>query len=305
MVTPRRSSRVTRLTLGTALATALAFGAGAGHSAEKTAAPAAPIESWTLRLPKEDNVAYQGAASFDEAGLASAAMLYPAPNLGGFLAALITHGVLLEGSRSAQKRKIREDADKVLQPYQDVLRNFRHGELMQQGLARTATGGAKRLVPFSEKPGAELFVESEPLFSMTQDQSAIILDNAITIYAPHAPATPAYQNIVRVVSHAEKRDDLVAFWNANAGEALKGQSIGLFAESLDLALGDIAGGRERTKAAPHRTVRYLEGGVQRMERAQVIDESCKRLVLRNLRGWLMSVPPRRDAGEPCAEAEAK
>jgi hypothetical protein len=42
--------------------------------------------------------------------------------------------------------------------------------------------------------------------------------------------------------------------------------------------------------APHRTVRYRLGGEERMERAQVLSERCDRLLIRNLRGWLMSVP---------------
>jgi hypothetical protein len=37
-------------------------------------------------------------------------------------------------------------------------------------------------------------------------------------------------------------------------------------------------------------VRYNEGGTERMERAQVVSEQCGQLVLRTLRGNLISVP---------------
>ena len=42
--------------------------------------------------------------------------------------------------------------------------------------------------------------------------------------------------------------------------------------------------------APQRTVRYRQGNAERIERAQVLAERCDRLLLRNLRGWLLSVP---------------
>ncbi len=216
-------------------------------------------------------------------------MLYPAPNIGGFLAALITHGIILESTRSAQAEKNRQEANQVLLPYQSILDGYQYRDLMQSGLNKSTAGGSRRLVEFPEKPGAEWFIESLPVFSMTQDQTAIILDNAVAIYAPDLPATPAYQSVVRVVSRPEQSANPQGFWTANAGENLKSESARLLAESLDIAFSEANGGSAK-RTNTHRTVRYMEGARENMERGEVVSESCDRVVLRNLRGWMMSVP---------------
>jgi hypothetical protein len=243
-------------------------------------------------------------ASFDQAGLGTASLLYPAPNAGGFLAALLTHGFLLEGSKNAQLEKIQQSANRVLAPYQAVISTFEHRDLMKRGLEKIAWGGTKMLIEFSEKPDTGLIVESVPLFSMTQDQTAIVLDNAIAIHGANAPATSAYKNIFRIVSEPQKRTDLVTYWTANDGENLKSESASLLAESLELAFRDLDG-EPAAGIKPHRTVRYFEGTAEKMERGQIVSETCNRIVLRNLRGWLMAVPPRSAPGVATAACDGK
>jgi hypothetical protein len=138
---------------------------------------------------------------------------------------------------------------------------------------------------------------------MTQDEQAIILDNAIAIYAPGAAETAVYQNTVRVVSRPQHRDDTLAFWTANQGAALKDESATLLALSLDIALAD-AMAAAQAEGASHKTFRYPEGRTERMERAQLVAEHCNRLVIRSLRGWLISIPAPQ-ATEACGGADAR
>ena len=284
--------------------------AGAANDIEQARQPTLrPIDNdsnWSLRLPKDDIVVYKGVVSFDAAGVGSAPILYPAPNAVGLLAAVITHGLIVESSKKAQKDKLQEAADQVLSPYQAVLSNYKHKELMQRGLEKTSTGGGKRLVEFSDRPDSDWFIESAPTFSITQDQSVIILDNAISIYARDAAAPPAFQNSVRVISQAKVDTDLARFWTADQGEKLKEESAALFAESLDIALREVAGGSAQNSNA-FKTIRYVEGSTEKMERAQIISERCNRVVIKTLRGSLMSVPSRQGvagaaAADQCASA---
>ena len=74
-------------------------------SAEAKAETApAVLQRWSLQLPKTDPVAFKGVASFDGAGMAGGAMAYPAPNVGGFLAAVIVHGLINEASKNRRRR---------------------------------------------------------------------------------------------------------------------------------------------------------------------------------------------------------
>ncbi len=259
-------------------------------------APAATTKdvSWALRLPEETKVVYKGVVSFDEAGTGHGSMMYPAANAGGFVAALITHAIIIGSVRSSQKTKLEEAADQVLLPYQAALENFTYRDLMQEGLNKTSAKGSKKLIAFSDKPDTDKLIESAPVFSLTQDQSAIILDNVISIYASDAPTVAIYQNTVRVVSQAREETDIASFWNANQGALLKNESASLFAHSLDIALSEAANSLGAGNH-PQKTFRYFEGKLSKMERGQLIQERCGRTVMKTLRGWMMSFPVRSDA----------
>lgn len=214
-------------------------------------------------------------------------MLYPAPNIVGLFAAVVTHGVLLDAAKNSQKQKMREKADEVLVPYKSVLDGYMHHDLMQSSLEEMATSGSKKLIKSADQIAAgDLVIESMPMFSLTQDQRALILDNPISIGAINT--APSYQTVVRVVSTAKDAEDLIKFWTVDNGNKLKAESARLLAASLDIALSDLADTNKSSGA--YKTIRYLEGGTERMERGQPISERCNQMVLRTLRGNLMSVP---------------
>lgn len=259
--------------------------------------------AWSLRAPGDETIRYRGAINFDRAQAGGAqGMLYPAPNVLGFLAAIATHAVIADGAQSAQKQKMQEDADRVLAPYLPFLREYKNRELMQRGLAKVP-GGAAKLLEAGEQPGVAWVVESTPLYSMTQDQSAIVLENAVLIYAPSELTKPVYQNVVRVIARPQDHADLTAYWLSEQGAPLKEESAVLFAYALEMSLADAMGLRPQSNVA-HRTFRYAEGRIEKMERAQLVSEHCDRVVIRNLRGWLMSVPVREPVAG-CPEAAPK
>lgn len=284
------------------LPTVAAISAGAALLAMFVSPAAAQDEPLSLRLPKEEKVVYRGVVSFDAAGTGAGNIMYPAPNAAGLLVAIITHGVIMESAREMQKNRMQSDADRVLSPYEAVLKDYSYNDLAQRALKRMTARGTKRLLQVSESPDAERMIEGTPVFFMTQDQSALVLDSTVTIHAPGA-ATPAYQNTVRVVSKAREEENIVDFWNADQGEALKEQSAILLAEAMDIAVRALLAGAS-SDGNPSRTIRYMEGKTEKMERGQLMSEHCGRVVIKNLRGWLMSVPVR-PAATPASACNEK
>jgi len=273
--------------------------AGDTEATRSTAAPPA----WWLRLPKDEKVAFRGVVNFDQAGVGNNSFLYPAPNAVGLLVAVLTHAAIVDSAKNSQKQKLQEKADQVLAPYQGILADYRHAELMKRGLEKTTTAADKHLVGSQEQPGPGWTVDSTPVFSMTQDQTAIVLDNTIAIVGAGGKDA-SFQGTVRIVSAPLAGADRAGLWTANGGEKLKEESSSLFAESLDIAARHAGGGLEGKGV--QRTFRYFEGGTERMERAELLADLCSRLVLKTLRGDIMSVPARRPAdAEPCAPAGAK
>jgi hypothetical protein len=257
----------------------------------------------TLRLPKDEIVVYRGVVSFDKAGKGPGMMMYPTAGLGaaGLLVGVITHGLISESSKNSQKEKIQTEANAVLAPYKEVLSTFTYKDLMSQGLEKAARPLNKRVIENSENPQTGWLVISAPIFSMTQDRRAIVLDNVIGIYAHDSMDAPKYQTVIRVISQAKDESEVEEYWSGNQGEKLKAESVALFTQSLDIAIHDAETDPTKNNAA-HKTFRYFEGGQEKMERAQLIKEGCKRNLIRTLRGGLISVPAQASAGsEKCME----
>lgn len=270
-------------------ATALPLSLFAGDSVQNPASPASDKTVWQLRMPQNDRLEHRGLPAPTGATAGTNAMVYPAPDAVGFLAGVLTHGLIVGMTQQDEKERQRALANRVWQPYEAVIDGFGFRELLRRAIPKA--DAHDRLVVAADGPGAQGLgdIESVPVYGMTQDQRAIILDNAITIH--HAPGTTAQgQHLaLRVVSTPRDTEDPVAYWTDGNGERLKEEKATLMALSLDIALRNLADKPDDTDA-PFRTVRYFEGGSEKMERAQVLARQCGRLLLRTLRGTLMSVP---------------
>jgi hypothetical protein len=261
-----------------------------------------PGSDWALRLPSEEPVVYHGVLNLDAAGGAPGAMLYPAAGVAGLIAAVVTHGVLVESTRNAEKARLQEQADAVLLPFRDQLADFRYPKLLRMAVERVPGPGRANVITGADAATAWT-VTSTPVFWLTQDGRALILDNTVSLFGPGESARPTHRVTVRVVSRARAQPDTE--WAAPAGNAtaLQEESAHMVAHSLALALRDTE--RAATAAGSPKTVRYPEGGSERIERAVPVESLCERRVLRTLRGWLLSVPePQSDDGTPCAGAAA-
>jgi hypothetical protein len=271
------------------------------NRSDSQAGVAALRQKWSLHVPSDGRVIYRGVASLDGVGSPQAGVLYPAPNLGGFVAALITHGIINESIKQNQKDKLQSDADKVLARYSMVIDSFSLEDLMRRALLLSASGVDISLLLGSPEEGKQFAIECSPVFSLTQDQTAIILDNSITIHAQGIAPENTYKNSVRIISKPNNLIDSSEFWTANDGENLKAESARLVAESLNIAFHDLTSSIE-SGGETFRTIRYREGGTEKFERAKLLINRCDRLVIRSLRGTLMSVPLS-EAASQLAKAE--
>jgi hypothetical protein len=250
---------------------------------------AAPTEDWGVRIPADEPVVYRGVANFDGAGMQGGNMLYPAIGVGGFLAAVITHGVIVESVKGKEKSRLQEEADLVLQPYRAQLQDFRYPELLKLALERLPSPERKRALLAAE-PHAGWVVTTAPTYSMTPDQRALVLDNVVSFLPPGEAATPAHTVAVRVIS-TPVQGEVEAAWNAAAaaGTQLKEESARMLAQSLAIAAREARRGTGDSEVA-FRSVRYRQGDAEKIERAQVVENACERVIVRTLRGGLLSVP---------------
>jgi hypothetical protein len=272
-------------------------------SIAQSLSPVSLIETgFLLRLPTVEKVAFRGMVDPDKSGGNSTyQMAYPGgAGLAGFLVAIATHGVIEESAKSSRKTKDQEAADKVLGPFGDAISGFSNKELMQLALDRLSIKGVSKLIEATDTSNSGWIVESTPVFSLTQDKSAMVLDVALTVYSSNAPSAGRYQNTIRVVSNSRVVPDADVS-DAQQGLQIRQDSVDLFAHSLKIALRELA--LQLTNGAEvQQTFRYQEGSTTKMERGQLLIEGCNRVLIRTLRGWLMSIPQRSLDG---AAAEAQ
>lgn len=215
-------------------------------------------------------------------------MLYPAPDPLSFLVAVGTHAALVSTDQNRRLEQQQEAANQVLAPYRSVLDRIGHRDLLRAAIEHTAYPRRTRTIESDEVDEASWIVETLPVFAMTQDQSAFVLDNAIRVFKPGNPKKPIYQNMVRVVSIPVEAGDPRSAWTASDGAKLEAAAQRQFSRSLELAIMDVTTSPVSPQA--HKTLRYLLGTVEKMERGQVLQDDCGEIVLRTLRGWVMSVP---------------
>jgi len=255
------------------------------------------LPAWTLATLPDEPVPFHGMVDMDNAGLGSGGMLYPTAGLGilGLLVGVATHAALVGGSRSSQESKMQLAADKVLDPYAGELAQFRMLDLQRRALALTPSTAVAHLHDVKETPADEMFVQAVPAFAMTPDSAALVLDETLVV-RPSATSQQGTQQVVRFVSAPRVESDVKSAWSADNGAALKSTAADLMAQSLDVALQQSR--HPPDDKAPFRTLRYALGDKERMERGQLLEETCDRLVIRTLRGALLVVPHKAGAELP-------
>lgn len=226
---------------------------------------------------------FRGVLNKDGAGMGAGGMLYPAPGLVGLFAAVLTHAAVNSSVQSAEMRRLQEKADEILRPYSVAL----DGMVADDLLASTRAALAPQSL--AVRPGwVNANLELTPVFLMTQDRRAVLLDVAAQ-FNDGTTGRPR-QLGMRVVSDprgqlADGQDD----WASNEG-ALKKVCVELLARAVRHMLDSVDPTRPAPAPGAERTVRFTEGGALRMERSKVLEQRCGRALLLTLSDTLMSVP---------------
>ncbi|PUB80860.1 MAG: hypothetical protein DBP01_17035 [gamma proteobacterium symbiont of Ctena orbiculata] len=127
---------------------------------------------------------------------------------------------------------------------------------------------------------------------MAQSRRALIVDLVARVKSPSMFDDDSdYVHKVRVISKPTGVEDhkVDSYWVENEGHQLKQTVTRLLAQAIDLFIAD-ATQHLQPLQDKQITARYQFGSERRIERASLLEQSCARLTLRTLRGWVLSVP---------------
>jgi hypothetical protein len=248
--------------------------------------------TWCLAPPPEAPVPFRGIEAAATQQGAPGSFLYPAATPAEFIAAVIAHAAIEQGVLAHQRGEHAASADKVLDAYRPMLRTFALADLYARAIERLATAGAGSSLCDGTRSDEAWIAASAPVYAMTQDQRALVLENRMSLKPPGTPDDRAYMHVVTVVSAPLAADDPVEGWTVDNGEPLKTLSAELLGQSLEVAQ-RLAAGVPVAADASYRTVRYHEGTAEKIVRAQLVAATCDRMLLKTLRDTFLSVPTMR------------
>ncbi len=228
-----------------------------------------------------------------EQGGQAGAFLYPAPNVAGLLAAILTHAAMEQGAQSAQRSERQQQADAVLAPYANQLASRSARQLAMAAVDASPELAVRVLDEGEVLPQQALVLAVRPVFSLSADQRTLVLDNQVLLYREGDAAHPQFSNVVRVISDPRPEEDPGSYWAGEGGSRLLDEGQQLFAHSLESVL---TAERRPPDELPAKTQRYFFGKDERVERGRVLVQACGRVLLRTLRDGLMSVPVKAEGG---------
>ena len=293
-----RLCRAVLCAAGVSLALPTAY-AQSGQALPLTSAlPELASGEWGWRIEQPAASWVRGAVNRDAAGGGAAGVLYPGGHALVALAAILTHAAINSAVRDAEDKKLREDADKVLDPLRDVLSQVTT-ETLTQGLEQHAQGSALLKGQTKDEAARRWTIEMVPTLTLAQSARAWTLDAQINVWNEPKASTPHAVRVVRVISDPLTVEQPHEYWREDGGAHLRRVIAGLMAEALEVSLAD----RLPTASVAQRTVRFQDGIDERVERAAVLGKACGRIQFRNLREWLVSAPLPGGEGADASEAQ--
>ncbi|MGE0350241.1 hypothetical protein [Hydrogenophaga sp.] len=250
----------------------------------------APLD---IRWSDAEPLTWSGIAAGEPAG-GTASFLYPAPNAGGLIAAILTHSLLVNGSRESERQDRQRLADQALNPFRAAIEGLDSSLLTHDLRARwvsdnAGNGNERRLVHLL------------PHFRISADHRVIVLNVRIRVQEPDAaPDRHVFDQMVQVVSTPHGGEEPLTAWLANDAHHFREEVVSMLGHAIDIALklGPLP------PSSPARTQRYIYGTETRMERGQPLASRCGRVVLWTLRESWMSVPVTHSDPMPCASGYA-
>lgn len=203
-----------------------------------------------------------------------------AAGIGGFFAQVMTHAAMSSSAQNSKLSAQQLEANKKLVPLQNILTDFKEISLIHKN----------EHYVFLER-GSEIdqiFIESNPIFYLSQDLSCITLKHKIQAFQPKSKKA-FYQNMIEVISAVLPIDNSYTFLKENNGEQLKAITTKLYQESLSLAVSDLKG-QYNTIGSTQKSFRFYQGGKLRIERGSNLYNGENKNIIRNLRGWIISYP---------------
>lgn len=255
------------------------------------------------RLPDTDTVVWRGMLPAEGGAVQSGQQIGPYPignaGLAGLIAAIATHATLVQMQQTEEQKRAQKAADDALLPFQPALGEWKMTRLRESVVLAARQSNISLISDDQNVNNVGLFIETTPVFSMSLDHTVLILDTKIRV-GRVGNKLAEKEAMVRVISTPLDAEDPRAYWARDESQMIKRTATEMVKHVLQLAASSTIWSTPQESTV--KTFRYAFGTIQRIERAEELQSDCARLILRNLRQSIMSVPRKTDPENNCKQS---
>ncbi|WDE12863.1 hypothetical protein [Thalassomonas haliotis] len=231
-----------------------------------------------------DIVRVRGEYSPDDSGISGSMMYQGGAGMAGLLAQIATHAAINNSQRSNKLAQAQEQANKILLPLNDVIEQLSLPDLLDSntGEYQLADSLAPRVV------------NSRPIFFVAPEFAYISVKNIVWLEQAGKARTRGkpsydYRNLIEVRSRLYDEAEQERLSSGKGVEFFKDELRNLFHESLILASREVKG-RYKHNSDVMATYKLVSKQKNQYIRGKKIDLLHDKLVLKNLRSWLIAIP---------------
>jgi len=239
------------------------------------------VEKLYVDLQTNAPVALRGVYDNDNAIKSGNIMYDGSAGAGGVIAQILTHAAINSNMKNSKLSKQQIEANKVLEPFQGILKGYTQDALIHDG------NDYRFLFKDVGNNSSSLILDSYPVFYMSQDMRLLTLKHVVKVYR-YEDKGIVYQNLIEVISPLIESGDLIEQLRSEQGSLLKNKLKDLYKDSLSLVISDLKGEYKASEA--QKSFRIYSGDKMRIERGVGVAKKDDLIVIRNLRGWLVSFP---------------
>ena len=193
--------------------------------------------------------------------------------------------------QNSVEKKVIDQANLVVEKYQNYIDTFSAETIFHSIVSNLDDQYSFQIVKYSSEENIEdmdgWVLHATPVFYLTQDERELVVKNLIYFHSTEDPEKIMGRNIIEVASKKLSEQEPYSKWVSD--DLMMSKAANLYALSLNLFIDDVLS-RHKNESEVESTFRYFQGGEKLFERGQLVKQECGRVVVRTLRGWLLSLP---------------
>ncbi len=239
----------------------------------------------TVSLPMDKNIDLRGIYNGNNTIQQNAVFYAADAGLVGLFAQIITHAAINANLQDLKLAKQQQQANGILLPLESIMRQLKQASLIHESI--------RYQFQLNDQLENNAPLMSYPIFYMSQDKKTISIKHLVKVHNKNQKKL-IYENLIEIITSPIISDDPIGSFSHDNGKLLKEILLGLYKDSLDLAVSDYSGELVSSKNN-QKTHKFYHGINKRVERGTTIESRCNSHIIRNLRGWIISYPDKKNS----------